>query len=793
MSLWFIAFALILRFGGAVVVENSTCETEGQACGEDPECEPILTQYLTDCEDIFAVTNGTGELMWQEGWCPSACKESLRAYLSYVYPDQLSTDICTCASADCEVKRTQLFDQKCVAPDCAGLFAECEADTDCAPLAAAYLDVCEPVLGLADPTADPQWTYNFCPQDCQVALDAYVNSVAPGYTSLRFCDCNGEETCIESKARLENTGCATPDCQQQFAECLSDAQCLPLAETYLAACDSVLAGSSSAFCPSDCQTAFDAYLGFVAPGSTTLNSCTCSFEPNCEEGKNNLIDAGCAAKDCQQLWLDCTEDVDCEPIAVEYFAQCEMVFNGSWTADWCPASCVSALATYVYTAISEFGFSNPLDFCDCNGEGECQAGFDRLLSAKCFTPDCEKLHMEQCMPNENCVEAHGLYMSACEGVFNGTVVDYCPSECAYRMSEYLPFITDRVEPPICSCSPDPDNDCQLYSERIIGAGCLKQNCDQMWYNCEQDTECAAIAAEYLVACEDVITMDASIAECPSACSTALGAYIAAASLMDTYNPVDGTFCDCGESADCDAIQAHIIEIGCIPKNCEFEFGYCLADAECAPIADAYLAACEPLLEGSLSSATQCPVDCMQTFQAYIAQVYNGTQEDSISDYCQCSPGNDGCTAAMAELDRLSCNDADDCTYRDYQCSLDSDCAPLRDAYFAACQIFVNGTYLDAGLSFDSCPLECGVALRAYVDQLYGGVVEDQLLGEYCNCNANTQCTAISGVFDTLQCLAEESPTTTTADDPGDTGGDASALVVKSAVLFVAFVVCHILF
>ena len=88
------------------------------------------------------------------------------------------------------------IDTRCIATDCANLWFMCQNNTNCKPIYKAFNDSCYEVY---TPLTNPIWEYNFCPTNCAENLANYVDYVAPGYTSLRFCDCNGDTDCELTK------------------------------------------------------------------------------------------------------------------------------------------------------------------------------------------------------------------------------------------------------------------------------------------------------------------------------------------------------------------------------------------------------------------------------------------------------------------------------------------------------------------------------------------------------------------------------------------------------------------
>jgi len=487
--------------------------------------------------------------------------------------------------------------------------------------------------------------------------------------------------------------------------------------------------------------------------------------------------------------MQCTLDPDCEPVAQNYFQECQYIFNGSWTNDWCPASCSHALAQYISFAFVNFSYSNPFDYCDCNGEGQCMNATQNLFDAGCLAEDCIKLHVEKCESNATCVAVHQEYVQACQGVFNGSDA-FCSPECAYQFSQYIPFLTDKENindvSEICSCPPN--SECATYSQNLQDAGCLQSSCGQTWYNCQQDSSCAAIASQYILDCTAEFDLDNPPSECSETCMTSLAAYISASGLFEGV--VDGSYCDCQGDAGCSAIQAQLIDIGCIPQNCEYQYFLCTLDADCNQVAMDYLAVCDVVLNGSFAAQDRCPVECMYQLQQYISTVYSELGfQDSVSDYCSCGDANTGCESAQSELDRLYCADPKDCSLNDYICSMDTDCAALRITYFEACAEFINGSYAASGDTYSQCPLDCSDALKAYVAAVYGGVVEGQEISEYCNCNAETVCVDVQQTYSELNCLEDLSTTTltpeTTEVDPG--AGAACKMSVK-LVLALLFMV-----
>ena len=84
---------------------------------------------------------------------------------------------------------------------------------------------------------------------------------------------------------------------------------------------------------------------------------------------------GCIDKDdCNFVFnYRCLSDPDCEPLAMQYFADCsqfiDMTYNGSLTE--CPAACDASLKAYLNYTFGYDDDKNIDEYCNCNGQYEC--------------------------------------------------------------------------------------------------------------------------------------------------------------------------------------------------------------------------------------------------------------------------------------------------------------------------------------------------------------------------------------------------------------------------------------
>ena len=70
-------------------------------------------------------------------------------------------------------------------------------------------------------------------------------------------------------------------------------------------------------------------------------------------------------------------------------------------------------------------------------------------------------------------------------------------------------------------------------------------------------------------------------------------------------------------------------------SCEDDFNNtCLTDPICAPIAEFYLEACQPILNGSVTSGN-CSDECKYGLTSYLKKTYGNADSTTITDYCTC--------------------------------------------------------------------------------------------------------------------------------------------------------------
>eukprot|EP01083_Nonionella_stella_P161471 528947_1 len=649
-------------------VENSTCEEDHDLCVQDITCNATRAAMADACYQVLNnIGNDTHPIFeypmeeHQQGRCPEDCQTALDTYLQYLYPTEVSTDYCECESSECEYHKQQLYDQRCIASDCAALWDNCITDTNgCKPYADAYHAACAPFGFWNDSLS---WSHHFCPEGCAEALDAYVSYIQPNYTSLRFCDCNGDELCEQYKDNLESADCATPGCGAMFNDCIEDPQCIDTAEEYLENCMYIINGSWAAdgntWCPDECKLKLQAYIDQVSPGATTTDFCTCESD-GCHEGKANLLQVGCVANDCTASFASCLEDSTCEPIATDYLDACAEVIAGNWTENWCPTDCREKLAAYIEVALTSVSNDNPLDFCDCNGHIACVEGRDRLISATCFNVGCGKLHEIRCSSDE-CLEDHMNYIMSCQGMVNGSWTEpWCPLDCQQNLFTYLAYMVEPGQDMndihgICQCA-ESNGDCAQYFVELIDHGCVKESCQSTWLNCQNDATCQPLSEEYLTACETVIDGSFTGDTCPGDCPEKLATYLGAALTVDVLL-LSGEYCDCQGNVGCTAAQGHINAANCIDsKDCSYRHYKCALDSTCGPLATAYMAACDDIILDTdvfVAANTECPADCATKLEAYLDAIYGLEPGKNADEYCNCN-GHEICEDVMTAYVSLDC-------------------------------------------------------------------------------------------------------------------------------------------
>eukprot|EP01083_Nonionella_stella_P090316 252333_1 len=776
-------------------VENSTCEEDHDLCVQDITCNATRAAMADACYQVLNnIGNDTHPIFeypmeeHQQGRCPEDCQTALDTYLQYLYPTEVSTDYCECESSECEYHKQQLYDQRCIASDCAALWDNCITDTNgCKPYADAYHAACAPFGFWNDSLS---WSHHFCPEGCAEALDAYVSYIQPNYTSLRFCDCNGDELCEQYKDNLESADCATPGCGAMFNDCIEDPQCIDTAEEYLENCMYIINGSWAAdgntWCPDECKLKLQAYIDQVSPGATTTDFCTCESD-GCHEGKANLLQVGCVANDCTASFASCLEDSTCEPIATDYLDACAEVIAGNWTENWCPTDCREKLAAYIEVALTSVSNDNPLDFCDCNGHIACVEGRDRLISATCFNVGCGKLHEIRCSSDE-CLEDHMNYIMSCQGMVNGSWTEpWCPLDCQQNLFTYLAYMVEPGQDMndihgICQCA-ESNGDCAQYFVELIDHGCVKESCQSTWLNCQNDATCQPLSEEYLTACETVIDGSFTGDTCPGDCPEKLATYLGAALSVDAL--LSDEFCDCQGEASCTEPLERIKELDCVRQSCEYQFAVCEADSNCNPFAMEQQEHCAVVFNGS---TTVCPHDCRVALGEYLEYMYPEVplDESDATKYCACDADNTECAVVQGYINAANCIDSEDCTYRHYKCEMDSTCAPLATAYLTACEDIIEDADAFAAANTE-CPADCATKLEAYLDAIYG-LEPGKNADEYCNCNGHEICEDVMAAYVSLDCFGFLPTTTalvveTTKDDTPGSGSSANQITIDTVLVF----------
>ena len=187
-------------------------------------------------------------------------------------------------------------------------------------------------------------------------------------------------------------------------------------------------------------------------------------------------------------------------------------------------------------------------------------------------------------------------------------------------------------------------------------------------------------------------------------------------------------------------------MGCINyDSCEYAFEYrCMSDPECAPIGEFYLEACQPILNGSLTTGN-CSDECKYGLTAYLNYMWPGVDSTNPDDYCTCA-GAPGCDSIGDILQSMGCIDEtilNDCpAIFNYQCmGIENEtCGPIGMNYVEACQLVFNGT-----ITSGECPYDCSLGLTAYLDYMWPNINSSDV-ADYCSCGDDIGCSTVSGTI-----------------------------------------------
>jgi len=535
--------------------------------------------------------------------------------------------------------------------DCTVLFDGCVNDTTCwNSVGNTYYNACSPVW-------NTNYTYDYCPTGCKTALYNYLTYFNPTHnnTILTFCQCNTTD-CETTRQKLIDIDCIDQDCRDLVTECQTNSSCNITFMNYYDACQDIIDGTWSnmnlSFCPTGCQDALDEFVAIIAPNYTTTSFCGCNGNTDCQAVKDNLEKYGCSVPSCTDVFTDCQNDVNCQPIAQAYYDSCNVVFNGSWQYGWCPNDCeknLLAYLNYVNGNLTEYA-----SFCECDGptKVQCNTVKQDLYDLGCIGDSCTHVFYD-CTLDSNCNKTAISYYTACEQVLNGSwTYDWCPSECTYWLWKYISSVApNSTTTDFCDCYNN--QACINAKKYLMDANCVNTDCPQLFVECENNATCAPYATTFKSTCGSILDGTYTGTTCPTGCSDAINNYITATG----NNIINDQYCDCNGDTNCEHYLQTFFDVGCIVNDCSQNYFDCVnAGGNCTTAALNYFNLCQSVINGSWTTSNQCPDGCSDALVAYIHEVWNVTNL-GLDNYCDCNYDT-SCVSVKQRLTNSACYTSD---------------------------------------------------------------------------------------------------------------------------------------
>eukprot|EP01084_Bolivina_argentea_P211581 359897_1 len=463
---------------------------------------------------------------------------------------------------------------------------------------------------------------------------------------------------------IENTTCE----YDEDVLCTNNSTCAVLLNQYLTDCGVIFNETyynnhnySGNYCPSQCQSSFNAYIEYVYPDKNSTNICQCETDM-CRLRTQILIDLRCIAMDCNRFYEMCQNDVNCKPIYQAFNESCYQVYtplndDPQWQYNFCPIDCKANLQAYVeYVAPNHTSYR----YCDCNNDIECEFRKYNLEKAGCVLPICHNQYID-CLRDPFCFPFAQNYTNVCyNNFFNvGTIFPwdeaYCPIGCEDAFKKYI----NSVSPPtgaggginFCDCPPD-DILCEMGKDEKIRHGCIENNCKQYWMECKSDIDyCAPIADNYIQQCEMIINGTWKEDYCPIECKQALTQYINAVVNFSYPSPVN--FCDCFGDEECIFEKNNLISANCLLQDCIYLHNtQCIGNTNtnCDAVFNQYVGEC---LNVFMGVDQICPINCTLRLQEYLSLITDIPPFGEMTDICTCEKGSD-CLGSAYKLNAAKC-------------------------------------------------------------------------------------------------------------------------------------------